>query len=98
MHSQSLCRLQVDRAVIDKAAFSRRFLGYLQREPVDVWFWLAQANETGADKQAEDRANPEFLDAIEIEVSRFIVDSSHQVLFGVGQLSCKCQSLGIRLR
>ena len=76
---------QVQSAIVDEAALFGRDLGGFEGQAVDVAFRLAQADETGAEKQAEDISQAESFDAVVVEFPRFVVDRPHQILAGIRQ-------------
>ena len=76
--------LQIERTVVDKAAFFWTILCDLQRQPVNPTFGFAQPDISGAHEQRENFLQAETLYAIEIQLAGFVIDRSHLVASGLG--------------
>lgn len=90
--------VDVQWAIIHKAAFIRRVLRDLQGEAIDAFLGLSQSDIAGTDKHVENIAQAVFLDSVLIEFCRFIVERGHQIFAGAGQRSREVQSVIERLR
>src|SRR5215471_21815332 len=80
VHAEFGRAFEVEGAVVDETAFFCWNLGYVEREAVDPFLWLTQADEAGTEEHTEDLAECEYLHPVIVEFARFVVDGAHQVL------------------
>ena len=85
VHSEFGGAFQVQIAIVDEAALVRGNLGRLQREAINVMLGLAASYKARADKEAEDLPQPELLDTVIIQLTRFVVERAHKVFTGIGE-------------
>src|SRR5208337_1193352 len=98
MHPQRGRALQIQRAIVNEAAFPSGDLRQLQSQTVDIFLGLAETDEAGTDKEAKDLAQPAFFNAVIIEFPRLVIDRGHEVLARVAELLCELDYLWKRLR
>src|SRR5580698_1680300 len=68
LHSQACGAIQIQRAIVNEAALFGRPLRDLQGEAVDSFLGLAQSDKARAYEKAEDFAQIEGLDAVQIQL------------------------------
>ena len=86
VHSEAPRAFEVQRAVIDEKARLRRALSDFERDPIDRLFGLAGPDVTGAKENLKVPAKVEGLDAVLVELQRFIIDGADKVFPGVRDL------------
>src|ERR1039458_4806057 len=97
-HAQLRRALQIQRAVVDEAALLRIDLRSLNRQTINAALRLAQSDEAGADKQAENSPQTVLLDAVQVQLAGLVVDRAHEVFAGIGQRARQAENLRHRLR
>src|SRR4029077_1170426 len=98
MHAKLGGTFQVQSPVVNEAAFLCRDLVCFQRTAVNALLRFAQADEARADKKSKDFSQTVFLDAIEIQVARLVVDRPHEVPRRTGQRGGEREHFRLGLR
>src|SRR5215831_9936277 len=97
MHSQLGSAFEIERAIVDKAAFLCGNLCRFKCQSVDIAFRLAQSDEAGTKEKPEYLAQTERLHPVVVEFAGFIIDRGHQVLARFCEPSCELEHARKRL-